>query len=265
MSRISLVVVLLFSMIYTKERYRSWAYVAADQSGRYYLKSEPRVQSPLTTVGYTTVYQVREHNDRELARYNWFCGDLSIYVEEDTVYVLCRDRIQAGIGIDSHDGDRPGPVITPYVSGQYYIKSIPKSTAEYSSIGYTIAYRVEQYADREIVRYNWYCRDLYLFSINDSLFAVRLNSTHQGTAANYSDVAVAFYHNERKIKEYSTLAIAYKAFNVLKGDFSYSVIAAAPELMFYDAPGPQECVFTIMTVDHRYLHFDVRTGEMLDE
>ncbi len=261
--------IILFSLycLYAKEFNHSYAYVVSDASGRFYAKSEPIVESPNTTTGNTTIYQVREHSDKELGKYNWFCGDLHLYVEEDSIYIQCHNQSRGSINIEGmgYNNNRPGPTITPYVSGRYYIKSIPKSGKNYSTIGYTAAYKVGKYIDREIVRYNWYCRDLYLFSINDSLFAVRLSSRLQGTAANYSDVAIGFYYKERKIKEYSTLTIARNPFNIMKGDFSYSIISAAPELMFYDMPNPEECVFTIMTVDNRYLHFDVRTGKLLDD
>jgi hypothetical protein len=263
------VIVILFFICsgYTKNIDRSFAIVIPDASGRFYAKSEPRVGSPYTTVGYTTVFQVREHNDKELGRFDWFCSDLYVHLEGDSIHLLCHDQNLGSMRIDNpgYQERYPYPTITPYVSGRYYIKSVPKSNKQYSTIGYTIAYKVKKYTDREIVRYNWYCQDLYLFSINDSLYAVRLNGRLQGTAANYSDIAVGFYHNERKIKEYSTLTIARNPFNILKGEFSYSVISAAPELMFYDMPDPDECVFTIMTVDHRYLHFDVRTGDLLDD
>lgn len=246
---------------------RSYAYVVSDATGRYFIKSEPRVESPLTTVGNTTVYQVSEHNNRELAKFNWFCGALNLFIENDTIYIQCHNRHQVSVSLTNRDfgSGRPAPTITPYITGRYYINSIPKSSKNYSTIGSTIAYKVEKFTDREIVRYNWYCKDLYLFSINDSLYAVRLNTRLQGTAANYSDVAIAFYHNKRKIKEYSTLAIAQHPYNILRSDFSYSVVSLAPELMFYDLPEPDECIFTIMTIDRRYLHFDVRTGDMLDD
>lgn len=243
----------------------SYAYVRTDPTGRFYVKSEPRVNRPHSTIGVTKIFLAHEFTDREIVHFDWYSEYVELLPKADSLYLVNHGDPVYSFA-PRHYGVRPnqpGPVITAFKDGRYYSKAISRFGKTNSAIGSTSLYEVKTYRDRELVRYNWYCPMVYLFLINDSLYTVRLNQWFDGSSANYTDITLGFYSKQNKLQEYSTLALSRTPFNIARDRNSYAVVAAYPDLVLYEMEGDGKALFSIRTTDSRNLDFDIRTGTLI--
>ena len=151
----------------------------------------------------------------------------------------------------------------PYVKsseyGRIYAKSVPDES--YGSKGKTLIYAVDKDTDKLLYTFDWYSSQIFLLDSVGSV--VRLGPWARGHTPNDTDLAIAFYLNGKKIKEYSTLDIVRIGYQ----DASQVGSSVSHYTVFKKINGfrwirNNKWVFDVQTDENKVLSFDVAAGEL---
>lgn len=151
----------------------------------------------------------------------------------------------------------------PYVKsseyGRVYAKSIPDEY--YGLKGKTLVYAVNRDADKILYTFDWYSNQIFLLDSVGSV--VRLGPWARGQAPSADDLAIAFYLDGKKTKEYSTSDIV----RITYQDPSHVGNSVSHYTVFNKISGfrwirSNKWVFDVETHENKVLSFDVSTGEL---
>lgn len=145
-------------------------------------------------------------------------------------------------------------------TGFYYVKSVPKSREDQYS-GKTRVYRTESEKDELLCEYNWYARQLWLFSDGNDLILVRLGPWHRSGSDPKKELEVGFYKNGKVIKEYTALDIAIKEENFIQSASHYSIMNKPRGIII----GETANYFEIHTFDGRNICFNLSDGSIMKD
>ena len=127
---------------------------------------------------------------------------------------------------------------------------------------------VDAGTDRLVHTYNWYAQQLFL-ECNAAaagkpvaVAVARIGPWHRGRRATTADLAIAFYHDGKLVKHYSTLDIAGSPDNV---NASVSHFRVFEHTDGYHWIRGNEYAFHARTVDRRQLAFDAASGERVEQ
>jgi hypothetical protein len=154
------------------------------------------------------------------------------------------------------------PHVVADVHGQCYAKSVPdKSSGQEGSTGILA---VEEAGDRLVHTLPWYSSQIHIqcqvVPGYAAISVVRMGPWAQGYQARAQDLALAFYHDGRLVRQYSTLEIAGRADNVSRSSSHYTVIRRQG---WSQQPAGSLPSFEVETEDKRRLTFDPATGNIL--
>lgn len=169
------------------------------------------------------------------------------------------------LGVHADDEASNTPRVFASRHGNCYAKSVPSEP--YGQKGTTqIFLTAAAGADRLVYTHPWYAQQIFLECNTTAagrpmaVAMARMGPWHRGRQAVTADLAIAFYHGGKLVKQYSTLDIADSPDNVSASVSHFRV--------FEDADGyhwrtGNEYGFHARTTDGRYLAFDAATGEKM--
>lgn len=149
--------------------------------------------------------------------------------------------------------------------GRCYAKSIPNG--KYGTKGVTKIYQVNENNDTLVQTYDWFAPRLSIFCnlVSGSVIApsvVQFGPWQRGAGPNPADFALAFYHNGKLLKKYSTSDIAGPSKSVSRSVGHYEVIKEVKGYRWIDS---NSYAFDIVTADNKVVSFNPATGERLIE
>jgi len=155
--------------------------------------------------------------------------------------------------------------VTASENGSIYAKSVPDEYDwENRSNGKTFVYEVSEKKDKLLYTYDWFAQEIYLLDNFGSL--VRLGPWARGHEPNKGDLAIGFYLDGKKLKEYSTLDIVNMAFDdKMNIGMSISHYDIFSEVIGYRFLRWDKWAFDVKTNEGKILSFDVSTGNLKTE
>lgn len=146
--------------------------------------------------------------------------------------------------------------------GNCYAKSVPAE--HYGQKGTTRIFMVDAGTDRLAHTHPWYAQQLFL-ECNAAaagkpvaVAVARIGPWHRGRRATANDLAIAFYHGGKLVRQYSTLDIAGSPDNLSASMSHFRVFEHTDG---YHWRSGNEYVFHARTTDGRHLAFDAASGE----
>ena len=182
-----------------------------------------------------------------------------------TLYGLCAAALLL-LPLSVHADDEAGNTPRVFTSrhGNCYAKSVPAEL--YGQQGSTRIFVVQAGVDRLVQTYGWYAQQLFLecnaaaAGAPAAVAVARIGPWHRGRRAVASDLAIAFYHGGKLVKQYSTLDIAGSPDNVSASVSHFRVFEHTDGYHWRSGNG---YAFHVRTTDGRRLAFDAATGERL--
>ncbi len=149
--------------------------------------------------------------------------------------------------------------------GNCYAKSVPSEP--YGQQGSTRIFVVQAGVDRLVHTFDWYAQQLFLecnaaaAAAPAAVAVARIGPWHRGRRAVASDLAVAFYHGGKLVRQYSTLDIAGSPDNVSASVSHFRVFEHTDGYHWRSGNG---YAFHVRTTDGRRLAFDAATGQRVE-
>lgn len=163
---------------------------------------------------------------------------------------------------------QPSPYVAIASHGAIYFKMIPRHEGEWGD-GFGIAYRLRpDGSDEELWRTDgWYSFEVFLS--DDGEYLVAMGPWSIGQEPSKEDLAVAFYHRGKLLRQYSTADLVKDKSKVLASVSHYKWLARDIE-RYTDAKKDPESelriswdnVFHLKTCDEIVYEFDVTTGKI---
>ena len=151
------------------------------------------------------------------------------------------------------------PFVKSSEYGRIYAKSVPNDY--YGSEGKTFIYSVEKEEDQLLYAFDWYAGQIYLLGSVGSV--IRLGPWARGHEPKVQDLAIGFYLDGKKLKEYSTLDIVMAGYNEpINVRTSISHYTVFEEIMGYRWVRNNIWAFDVKTHEDKILSFDVSTGKL---
>lgn len=155
------------------------------------------------------------------------------------------------------------PVVFAGEHNNCFAKSVPYGP--YGSAGRTDVFTVDNGGGRVIARYDWYSRNIYLDCRGSGRetgvdWVIQYGPWARGQRASAHDLAIAFYDQDKLVRQYSTLDLAGKEDNVAASVSHYEVIAETLGVRWNEGG---HYVLSVRTHDGRVLSFDAKTGRQI--
>lgn len=145
--------------------------------------------------------------------------------------------------------------------GLFYGKSVPAES--YGLKGKTQIFQVTPDQDTLLYTYDWYSPEIFIYgySAGPIVYVVKFGAWTRGHTANAQDLAVAFYKNDKLLKEYSTLDIAKDEKNVSASVSHYTVFN---KKLGFRRPWGNQIIFDVERDNGEILSFNTDTGEIVN-
>jgi hypothetical protein len=149
------------------------------------------------------------------------------------------------------------PFVKSSEYGRVYAKSIPDN--DYGTKGKTLVYTVDKEGDKLLYTFDWFADQIYLLENVGSV--IRLGPWARGHEPNDQDLAIGFYLQGKKLKEYSTLDIVKMGYDEkMNVRMSVSHYTVFEEIIGYRWIRNDVWAFDVKTHEGTILSFDVSTG-----
>lgn len=144
--------------------------------------------------------------------------------------------------------------------GLFYGKSVPAEP--YGLKGKTQIFQVIPEQDQLLYTYDWYSPEIFIsgFTAGPTVYVVKFGAWNRGHVATSQDLAVAFYKNDKLLKEYSTLDIAQNENNVSASVSHYTVFN---KKLGFRRPWGNQLIFDVERDNSEVISFDLETGEII--
>ena len=146
--------------------------------------------------------------------------------------------------------------------GLFYAKSIPSES--YGLSGKTQVFQVMPEQDQLLYTYDWYSPEIFIsgYLAGPIVYVVQFGSWNRGHLASEKDLAVAFYKNNKLLKEYSTLDIVKDENNISTSRSHYTIFR---KKLGFRRPWGNQIIFDVELHSGEILLFDVETGEIISK